>query len=423
MAAGEIGPDRLKELEEHRASCSACAEYERRMRETLRAVTPLQILSLPEGFDERLHMRLRERRMRGRVPHSRIVWQVSAVAALVIAGLFVGLGIGGPSPAHAAASLFCQGQQTMGSTAAVEMEMQVRTLPDDNFAYIDPKAGFVPHVMRIRYGSPTCWRMEKPGRVACCDGERQYMWAPATGSGWIFDQSGSALEDFALLIDPRLLLSCEEAISTERNPGVKYVHTTEGGSERIVVSALAQRVNDAVHARLGHGIDERDSRREYTFDKLTGRLTGFRVLVLDDGKEVPVVETTRIDYDVPLEADSLVARPAGDAIAWIDLTRIDCKGGLTDMTADEAARRIVAAFGNWDRLVLDKAMPYYPLELVKSRYAGAELVEVESPFRSGTYAGVFVPCQIRQRDGQVVSLRLALRNDNPEKAWVVDGGI
>lgn len=420
--AGGNQAGRLTEFEAHRASCPACAEYDRGMREALRSVTPSLTPALPEGFDERLRARLRERRMPGQTPR-RLVWQLSAAAAVAVAGLFIGLGIGGPAPVRAAERLFHEGQQATGGTGTVLMEMQVRTLPDENFAYIDPRADFVPHTIQIRYGTPDLWRIAKPGRVACCDGERQYMWSPATGSGWIHSLYGNAIEDFGLLLDPRLLLACEEAVAAERTPQVSYHHTTDNGEERVVVTAPAAGVDDALYGRLGYGIDERDNRREYTFETKTGRLIGFRVLVLDAGREVPVVETTRIAYDVPLDEAALVARPAGEGFAWIDLTCLDYSGGLTGMTADEAVRRIAAAFGTWDERVLGKALAYYPLALMKSRYGGAELVAVDKPFRSGTYAGVFVPCRLRLQDGEVVGLRLALRNDNPEKAWVIDGGI
>lgn len=424
MVAGEIEQGRLAELETHRVACPACADYDRQMREALQSVTPTHAPALPEGFDERLHARLRERHMRRPAPRRNVVWQASLAAAVVVAGLFVGLGLGGPSPARAAERMFQQGLKVASQTGTVLIEMQVRTLPDENFAYIDPKAEFVPHTIRIRYGTPLMWRIEKPGRIACCDGERQYMWSPGIRSGSIHDLGGEAIEDFALLIDPILLLAFEESVAAERGSGVKYVRTNEGDTERLVVSAPAAGVDDAVHGRLGsNAIDERDNRREYRFDKRTGRLMGFRVVVLDEGKEVTVVETTRIACDLPLDDAALTERPADGEIDWIDLTRLDYRDGLTDMTADEAVRQVVAAFGDWDERVLGKALAYYPLGLLKSRYEGSQLVQVEKPFRSGTYAGVFVPCRIRLQDGRIVQLRLALRNDNPARAWVIDGGI
>lgn len=61
--------------------------------------------------------------------------------------------------------------------------------------------------------------------------------------------------------------------------------------------------------------------------------------------------------------------------------------------------------------------------LLRSRYAGATVVECSAPVRSGTYPGLFIPCRLRMADGTTEKLHLALRNDNAQQRWVVDGGL
>jgi hypothetical protein len=60
---------------------------------------------------------------------------------------------------------------------------------------------------------------------------------------------------------------------------------------------------------------------------------------------------------------------------------------------------------------------------MKKEYGGLTVISIGEPFKSGVYAGYFVPYTIRLRKGENKSYKLAVRNDNPERRWVVDGGI
>ena len=56
-------------------------------------------------------------------------------------------------------------------------------------------------------------------------------------------------------------------------------------------------------------------------------------------------------------------------------------------------------------------------------YSGMKVEEVGKAYRSGSYAGWYVPLRVALRDGRQGELILALRNDNPSRAWYVDGGL
>jgi hypothetical protein len=51
------------------------------------------------------------------------------------------------------------------------------------------------------------------------------------------------------------------------------------------------------------------------------------------------------------------------------------------------------------------------------------VVKLGEPFQSAPYEGWFVPYEIQLSDGTTHKNNLALRNDNPAKRWVVDGGL
>ena len=96
------------------------------------------------------------------------------------------------------------------------------------------------------------------------------------------------------------------------------------------------------------------------------------------------------------------------------------------MTAEEAAARILRAMGPWDKRLLDEALRYYGTgvrEQLEAHYGGLAIISAGKALRSGEYPGVFIPCEILLADGRTEKLMLALRNDNPEKCWLVDGGL
>ena len=133
--------------------------------------------------------------------------------------------------------------------------------------------------------------------------------------------------------------------------------------------------------------------------------------------------TGRIVYNEPVDRAALTDLPEG--IAWRDFSA-PAPHRLVGIPAREAAMRVLQAMGSWDRQLLDDALHLYgpgSCELLQKRYKGLSVVSVKEEVRSGNYAGGFVPCEVLLADGSAQTLMLALRRDNPEKAWLVDGGL
>ena len=55
--------------------------------------------------------------------------------------------------------------------------------------------------------------------------------------------------------------------------------------------------------------------------------------------------------------------------------------------------------------------------------AGREIISLGTPCKGSPYPGVFVPCEIRFKNGEVKKFRLAVRQDNSERRWYWDGGL
>ncbi len=51
------------------------------------------------------------------------------------------------------------------------------------------------------------------------------------------------------------------------------------------------------------------------------------------------------------------------------------------------------------------------------------LMEIGDSYKSGSYAGVFVPCKVKFADGKTEKLNIAVRDDNYFGVWNFDGGL
>ena len=58
----------------------------------------------------------------------------------------------------------------------------------------------------------------------------------------------------------------------------------------------------------------------------------------------------------------------------------------------------------------------------KKEYGGLQIISIGKSFKSGRYAGVYVPYEVKLKSGEILKHNLALRNDNAEKIWMIDGG-
>ena len=97
-----------------------------------------------------------------------------------------------------------------------------------------------------------------------------------------------------------------------------------------------------------------------------------------------------------------------------------------DVSAEKAAKTILAAISDWDSSILNTALfGLTPMMkyTVRTIYEGMEILSVGKSFTSGLYPGRFVKCKVRLADGQNEEVVLALRNDNTNKVWLLDGGL
>lgn len=412
--------DLSDDMKRHLAQCPVCtAEYET-ARRTLDAVTPRCRVRPSDGFRERLLGTLSraERNRRSRRRTLRIVTATLSAAAIVALILLPGF----RTPVQAARGCFRNAAAALDKARTLRMELRIRTQPQENFSFTDPEGEFVPHVVQAVYAPVLRWRVEKPDRKALFDGRRTLLWQPSLQEGLELPAGTCVLEELGMLLDPRMLFATEERAA--EIAGGTYTLTEERDTIRLNVTAPARGDFSESRYMLNSSITQSNTRREYLFDRKSGHLLKARIVALTGAGERTLLETDRIDYDLPIDTVQLTTPPAG--IAWLDRTQPLAGEKLAGITAEEAARRILQAMTVWDEAIIDEAFSFYGAKLrgmLRKDYEGAADFEVGAPFRSGAYPGYFVPCVFRMPDGSTRQLRLALRNDNPSGSWIVDGGI
>lgn len=418
FAGGEPIPE---PMQRHLSTCADCAAELQAARRVLDVVTPRSVVEPSPDFDARILAAARTPPSRPSSRRRILRWAGSiAAAAVVVVAVTLSLS----TPAYAARKYFGSAVAAMSDLRTFRMELRVRTRPHENFSFTDPRLDFVPHTVTVEYGDTLRWRVEKPGRTASDDGTTVRMWLPEAGQGFFAPTGGlNAVEELSVLLDLRLLMLSEQRLAA-RTKGAAYEVDEEGPTVRLRVVMPAQGDFRQSDYALNSSISESNTLREYCFDKASGRLTEVRIsALLPGGDRVVLLESDRIAYDEPVDRAALTAVP--DGIEWIDLSCGPSGSRLTGISAQEAATRILKAMNSWDETLLDEAFYFYGAqvrELLKSVYKGAVILSVDKPVRSGDYAGVFVPCEILRADGKSDRLMMALRNDNSEKSWVVDGG-
>ncbi len=354
----------------------------------------------------------------------RVAVSMAAVVAVAVVVMF-------NTPATAARRLLADAVVAANNAKTMILKLNVRTEPNETFEFISPECHFVPTTVKVIYGEPSMWRLEKQGgRVALYDGsDKSYQWISSQNQGWVHNGSMFAEADLAAFINPQQLLDMELNIARERKAAKyhKYEVTTIGNWVNVKISSTAQGDFSDSKLMLNTSIAESNTIREYSFDRHSGQLLSMSIdVVMPNKEQITIVESGAILYDEPLTVEDIV----GADFSTVEFVAVDNtpKGisALVDVSAEKAAKTILAAISDWDISILDTALfglTPTMIDNVRARYEGMKILSVGKSFTSGLYPGRFVKCKVRLADGQSEELALALRNDNTNKVWLLDGGL
>jgi len=371
-------------------------------------------------------------------PKQLIVWEYImksriiklAAAAVIIIAVLLSINIWDKTIPTASATVVLQNAiNAVSDLWSVHMKARMRTRPSDNFSNIGLNYDFVDIEMWkvTNEDGLVQWRVEKPGRVLLMDGLSTIMLIrPNYGVleerplplGCFDSWSGRLLNVHGLLdnelqkaknIPDRAISLWREEVDRRDKIVLEVDITTDVPEDDYLRNKFIQ---DSDHVKV------------YRFDTQTGLLEDLQVYVHTADEDVLIFEVTEIEYNIEID-DSVFALELPDNMVWHKEAEI-----LTDnekyeqMEPKEVAQAFFQACADedWDEILKFRPSSAVP-QWLKDRYGGLEIINIGEPFKSGGYSGWFVPYEVRLKTGEIRKLNLAIRNDNPAKRYIQDGGL
>ena len=398
------------QLREHMANCHDCKVYYDDLRKTFNILQPLDTANIRK------------------TKSTRRLWRDAAAVAIFLFGFVIGWNhlFSTPAVADDAKLTFLQQSiQSVQNVGSFQMEVYARTTQQENFATFDPAMPFVKiDIKLLRQNDFLFYRVEKAnGRTVVSDGRNQYMWIPNVlylkGS-----QESDFLEHFANLIFPERLLTIQKsAIKLSNENKMTQVES----DSTIVLTVDGVEKNSDLRQLFETGkMDDCRLIVENTFTKNDGLLRFVKLWVIKDGKKILLLHIDNIRYNVMLNKGEITRLPTAE---WTDITEQRATSSnrlkqLQNETPQQAAKRILNA------IIADKdsqaaeALIYYKsiLPQLIHKLKGCKVSAFETR-KDSSYVGVYVFYTLTTPEGNREKRHIAIRNDNEQHIWIVDGGL
>lgn len=398
------------QLREHMANCHDCKAYYDELCETFNILQPLDTANIRKT----------------KITHR--LWRYAAAVAIFLFGFVIGWNhlFSTPAVADDAKLTFLQQSiQSVQNVGSFQMEVYARTTQQENFATFDPAMPFVKiDIKLLRQNDFLFYRVEKAnGRTVVSDGRNQYMWIPNVlylkGS-----QESDFLEHFANLIFPERLLTIQKsAIKLSNENKMTQVES----DSTIVLTVDGVEKNSDLRQLFETGkMDDCRLIVENTFTKNDGLLRFVKLWVIKDGKKILLLHIDNIRYNVMLNKGEITRLPTAE---WTDITEQRATSSnrlkqLQNETPQQAAKRILNA------IIADKdsqaaeALIYYKsiLPQLIHKLKGCKVSAFETR-KDSSYVGVYVFYTLTTPEGNREKRHIAIRNDNEQHIWIVDGGL
>ena len=398
------------QLREHMANCHDCKVYYDDLRKTFNILQPLETSNIRKT----------------KITHR--LWRYAAAVAIFLFGFVIGWNhlFSTPAVADDAKLTFLQQSiQSVQNVGSFQMEVYARTTQQENFATFDPAMPFVKiDIKLLRQNDFLFYRVEKAnGRTVVSDGRNQYMWIPNVlylkGS-----QESDFLEHFANLIFPERLLTIQKsAIKLSNENKMTQVES----DSTIVLTVDGVEKNSDLRQLFETGkMDDCRLIVENTFTKNDGLLRFVKLWVIKDGKKILLLHIDNIRYNVMLNKGEITRLPTAE---WTDITEQRTTSSnrlkqLQNETPQQAAKRILNA------IIADKdsqaaeALIYYKsiLPQLIHKLKGCKVSAFETR-KDSSYVGVYVFYTLTTPEGNREKRHIAIRNDNEQHIWIVDGGL
>ena len=398
------------QLREHMANCHDCKAYYDELRKTFNILQPLDSANIRKT--KKTHR----------------LWRYAVAVAIFLFGFVIGWNhlFSTPAVADDAKLTFLQQSiQSVQNVGSFQMEVYARTTQQENFATFDPAMPFVKtDIKLLRQNDLLFYRVEKAnGRTVVSDGRNQYMWIPNVlylkGS-----QESNFLEHFANLIFPERLLTIQKSAIKLSNENKM---TQMESDSTIVLTVDGVEKNSDLRQLFETGkMDDCRLIVENTFTKNDGLLRFVKLWVIKDGKKILLLHIDNIRYNVMLNKGEITRLPTAE---WTDITEQRATSSnrlkqLQNETPQQAAKRILNA------IIADKdsqaaeALIYYKsiLPQLIHKLKGCKVSAFETR-KDSSYVGVYVFYTLTTPEGNREKRHIAIRNDNEQHIWIVDGGL
>jgi len=353
-----------------------------------------------------------------------------AAAAVILVAIVVSATLWNrtiPTASASAVQVLTDAAKAVEGVKSIHIKAKMRTPPRHNMGMIGLEYDFVPIEMwkEVNEAGILRWRIEKPGRVIVTNADSTIMFIRPNravkerpcpiGS---FDTWYGHIMNVDGLIDNALKTTMNRASDQlcMRNEVVK-----EGTELVIEIESTTQGdyTNDYFKNMF---ISDSDNKKVYYFDAETKLLKGFEVFVHTDKGDVLIFEVNEIEYNPQLD-DGLFTLELPKDVIWEEQPK-DVGDKYRQLTPKQMAEAFFKACSeeNWDEFLKFWTMSAVDDDL-KSYLGGLQVISLGEPFKSGNYPGWFVPYEIKMKNGTVRKANLSVRNDNPAKRYVFDGGI
>jgi len=417
-------------LHVHIAGCMTCKEAYNDMQDVVAVLQPRVSINAPLLLQQNIINELKKdttmkQAKAKRVQFSPVIKRILAVAAVAII-IFVIPFLSNKNNltgnAAKASTLFEMAIKAGDMITNMIIKCSIRTDAKDNFALVGKDYDMVEHTITKTFDAPEKWRVEKPGRTVLFDGNNQYLWVPEIKQAVKGPKDANYIDWLKILLDPSSILWKEKEEAKNDGSAIDIKDANAKTFVTITSKAQGNFMNDYMKNR---SIAESDNRREYVFDSKTKLLKGLKVYLLENKHETLIFTIEDIDYNTVPPADAFtITLPEG--AVWQELNLAVTNENFSNISSKRAAELIFSALSKND-VEADKEVwaqfNYFTKKLMASTYGGVQVIRIGESFKSGKYPGEFVPYEIKLKDGTVKKWKLALRNDNANKVWVVDGGL